>query len=320
MKAHQATYPIATQCRVLGVSTSGYYSWLKREPSERSRSNEALLEEIKEIHTESDGTYGAPRMTEELEARGWGVSQNRVARVMREAGIEGVSRRRRAKTTQRSDDARPAPDLVDRDFTATGPDQLWVADITYVPTWAGFLYLAVVLDVWSRRIVGWAMETHLRPELVLEALNMALWQRRPEAVIHHSDQGSQYTSLAFGKRCELMGVRPSMGSVGDCYDNAMCESFFASLECELIDRRTFETPTEARMAVFRYIEGWYNPRRLHSALGYKSPVTFEKNCERAADNTRAPHDIGPTTTFPELGLLLLPSAAGAAEAPDSIGG
>jgi putative transposase len=319
VKAHQAVYPITTQCRVLGVSTSGYYAWLKREPSEREAANAALLEAIEEIHEWSDGTYGAPRMTEELKARGHDASENRVARVMREAGIEGVSRRRKTRTTVRGQDSRPAPDLVDRDFTATGPDQLWVADITYVATWAGFLYLAVVLDVWSRRIVGWAMATHLRTELVLEALDMALWQRRPEAVIHHSDQGSQYTSLAFGRRCELMGVRPSMGSVGDCYDNAMCESFFASLECELIDRRAFRTPAEARMELFRYIEGWYNPHRRHSSLAYESPVNFEKNRDRAAENFWAPHDIGPTTTFAGPGLLLLPSAAGAAEASDSIG-
>lgn len=319
MKAHQAAYPIATQCRVLGVSTSGYYAWLKRGPSKRSRANAELLEEIGAVHAESDGTYGAPRMTEELKARGWDVSENRVARVMREAGIEGVSRRRKAKTTVRREDTRPAPDLVDRDFTATGPDQLWVADITYISTWAGFLYLAVVLDVWSRRIVGWAMETHLRTELVLEALNMALWQRRPEAVIHHSDQGSQYTSLAFGRRCDEMGVRPSMGSVGDAYDNAMCESFFATLECELLDRRTFQTQAEARMALFRYIEGWYNPRRLHSALGYESPVNFEKNRERAAEDRRILQDGGSTTSSAGSASLLLPSALGAAEASDSIG-
>lgn len=269
-------YPIATQCRVLGVSTSGYYAWLKRGPSERSKVNTELLEEIKQIHSESDGTYGVPRVHEELRARGNGASKNRVARVMREAGIEGVSRRRKKRTTVRGKEARPTPDLVDRDFTTTGPDQLWVADITYIGTWAGFLYLAVVLDAWSRRIVGWAMATHLRTELVLDALNMALWQRKPEAVIHHSDQGTQYTSLAFGRRCKEMGVRPSMGSVGDAYDNAMAESFFASLECELIDRRTFRAQAEARMAVFRYIEGWYNPWRRHSALGYESPASFER--------------------------------------------
>jgi hypothetical protein len=165
---------------------------------------------------------------------------------------------------------------VDRNFTATGPDQLWVADITYVPTWAGFLYLAIVLDVWSRRVVGWAMETHLRTELVLKALDMAAWRRKPDGVIHHSDQGTQYTSVAFGRRCEEMGVRPSLGSVGDAYDNAMAESFFASLECELIDRRSFRSHAEGRRAVFHYIEGWYNPRRRHSALGYESPMSFER--------------------------------------------
>jgi putative transposase len=166
--------------------------------------------------------------------------------------------------------------LVQRDCTASDPNQLWVADITYIPTWTGFIYLAVVLDVWSRRIVGWAMATHLRTELVLNALNMAIGQRKPKQVIHHSDQGSQYTSIAFGKRCRETQVRPSMGSVGDCYDNALCESFFATLECELIDRRTFRTKAEARMAVFTFIEGWYNLHRRHSALGNIAPIQFEK--------------------------------------------
>ena len=190
MKAHQAEYPIATQCRVLGVSTSGYYAWLKRAPSARSKANAELLEEIKKSHKKSDGTYGAPRIHADL-PKEMGASLNRVARVMCDVGIQGVTRRKWTKTTVRDEDERAAPDLVDRDFTATGPDQLWVADITYIPTWAGFLYLAVVMDVWSRRIVGWAMATHLRTELVLDALNMALRQRRPEVVVHHSDQGSQ---------------------------------------------------------------------------------------------------------------------------------
>jgi putative transposase len=198
---------------------------------------------------------------------------------MRAAGLEGISRRRRGRTTRRDRDARPAPDLVERNFSAGGPDELWVADITYVPTWAGFLYLAVVLDAFSRRVVGWSMANHLRTELVLEALNMAVWQRRPEAVIHHSDQGCQYTSIAFGLRCREAGVRPSMGSVGDAYDNALCESFFATLECELIDRRRFRSQAEARMAVFTFIEGWYNPRRRHSALDYLSPVDYERRVQ-----------------------------------------
>ena len=177
---------------------------------------------------------------------------------------------------------RPAPDLVERHFAAPRPDALWVADVTYVPTWAGFVYLAVVVDAFSRRVVGWSMATHLRTELVLESLNMALWQRRPENVIHHSDQGSQFTSIAFGKRCRLMGVRPSMGAVGDCYDNAMAESFFATLECELIDRHSFKTQAEARMAIFEFIEGWYNPHRRHSSLGQQSPLNYESKYQQAA--------------------------------------
>lgn len=220
------------------------------------------------------------------------------------------------KTTVRGEEVRPAPDLVDRDFTATGPDQVWVADITYIPTWVGFVYLAIVLDVWSRRIVGWAMATHLRKELVLDALDMALWQRRPGSVIHHSDQGSQYTSLAFGRRCDEADVRPSMGSVGDCYDNAMAESFFSTLECELLDRYRFETKAEAKNAVFRYIEGWYNPHRRHSALGYESPMNFETSHERAGENSRARQDIDPSSSSTEENLLLLPSACGAREASD----
>ena len=184
---------------------------------------------------------------------------------------------------------------MDRDFQVAGPNRLWVADITpdrvrgrlYVPTAAGFLYLAVVLDVWSRRVVGWAMANHLRAELVLDALNMALGQRRPRDVIHHSDQGSQYTSLAFGKRCKKAGVRPSMGSVGDAYDNALCESFFATLECELLERRRFASQVEARMACFSFIEGFYNPTQRHSALGYRSPVCYEQQCQQT-DNPPPP--------------------------------
>jgi len=192
------------------------------------------------------------------------------------AGLRGVSRRKWPVTTVRAAQARPAPDLVQRAFTATGPNQLWVADITYIPTWSGTLYLAVVLDVWSRRIVGWAMATHLRASLVVAALDMAVVQRRPHDVIHHSDQGCQYTAIEFGRRCREANVRPSMGSVGDCYDNALCESFFATLECELLDRVTLRTPADARTAVFDFIEGWYNPTRRHSSLDYESPIAFER--------------------------------------------
>ena len=195
---------------------------------------------------------------------------------MRAAGIAGVSRRRGPRTTRRAVRARPAPDRVERRFEADEPNRLWVADITYVPTLAGFLYLAIVLDVFSRRVVGWAMAAHLRTALVIDALEMAIAQRRPEAVVHHSDQGCQYTSLAFGARCREWGVARSMGSVGDCFDNAVAESFFATLECELLDRTRLSTHAEARAAVFEFVEGWYNTHRRHSALGYLSPLAFER--------------------------------------------
>ena len=276
MRAHQAAHPIATLCRVLGVSASGYYAWTGRPASARATADAALMERIRVIHTRSRGTYGERRVHAELAAQGVHVGRKRIARLMRAMGLAGVSRRKGTITTRRDSEARPAPDLVDRNFTAVGPDRLWVADITYIPTWVGFLYLAVVLDAWSRRVVGWAMATHLRTELVLDALTMAFQQRRPGDVIHHSDQGCQYTSIAFGQRCREMGVRPSMGSVGDAYDNAMGESFFATLECELLDRHRFQSQAEARLAVFDFIEGWYNPHRRHSALGYLSPLNYER--------------------------------------------
>ena len=269
-------HKIATMCRVLEVSTSGYYAWRKRSASKRAQADGVLLRQIRTAHEVSRGTYGAPRIHAELAAAGIRVGRKRVARLMWAAGLVGVSRRRWIATTTRSDAARPAPDLVQRVFRADGPNRLWVADATYIPTWAGFLYLAVVLDVFSRKVVGWAMATHLRTELMLEALDMALGQRRPEGVIHHSDQGTQYTSIAFGLRCQAAGVRPSMGSVGDAYDNAMAESFFATLECELLDRQRFATPAEAEPVVFEWIEGWYNPHRRHSSLGYRSPNEFER--------------------------------------------
>jgi putative transposase len=276
VNANQADAKVATMCRVLQVSTSGYYAWRDRAPSQRALANAVLTERIRQVHAESHHTYGMPRVRAELIDQGLAVSRKRVARLMRANAIRGISRRRGFTVTTRSSrhDAK-ALDLVQRKFEAEGPNQLWVADMTYVPTWAGFIYLAVVLDAWSRRVVGWAIGQTMTAELVLSALNMALQQRRPEGVIHHSDQGSQYASIAFGERCRKMGVRPSMGSVGDAYDNAMAESFFASLECELIDRRSWQTKTEARLALFTWIEGWYNPRRRHSALAYLSPMNFE---------------------------------------------
>lgn len=282
MSANQACFPVAAMARVLGVSKAGFYAWLHRAPSAHAVADAALLQRVRTVHVSSRQTYGAPRVHAELRARGAAHSRKRIARLMRDAGLVGASHRRGGPTTTRRDkEARPAPDLVDRNFTASGPNQLWVADITYIPTAVGFLYLAVVLDAFSRKIVGWAMANNLRAELVLDALEMAVGQRRPKDVIHHSDQGSQYTSVAFGKRCGEAGVRPSMGSVGDAYDNAMAESFFSTLEAELLSRRRFASQAEARMACFSYIEGWYNPVRLHSALGYRSPMAYEADMQSA---------------------------------------
>jgi putative transposase len=274
--ANQADHAIATLCRVLGVSASGYYAWQQRGVSTRTVKDQHLLEQIRRFHQQSRGTYGTPRIHRDLRAAGERVGRKRVARLLKRAGLRGVTRRKWPVTTVRTAQVRPAPDLVQRQFTATGPNQLWVADITYVPTRAATLYLAVVLDVWSRRVVGWAMATHLQTRLVIAALDMALRQRRPEAVIHHSDQGCQYTAVDFGHRCREAHVRPSMGSVGDCYDNALCESFFATIECELLARVTLDTPAAARLALFDFIEGWYNPTRRHSALDYVSPIDFER--------------------------------------------
>ena len=281
MSVNQARFPVALMARVLGVSKAGYYAWLRRPPSAHAVADAALLKRIRTVHASSRETYGAPRVHAALQAGGERHSRKRVERLMREAGLVGASHRRGGPvTTRRDHEARPAPDLVGRDFTAAGPNQLWVSDITFIPTAiptaAGFLYLAVVLDAWSRKVVGWAMTNHLRTELVLDALEMAIGQRRPRDVIHHSDQGSQYTSLAFGKRCQEAGVRPSMGSVGDACDNAMAESFFSILESELLARRRFASQAEARMACFSYVEGFYNPVRLHSGLGYRSPIIYEQ--------------------------------------------
>ena len=284
MSANQAdannNLSVRSMCRVLHVSPSGYYDWLTRPPSARGVANRVLTEAIRKAHRESDETYGMPRVRAELRDQGLQVSRKRVARLMRKAGIRGVSRRRGfTVTTERDRRQRPAPDLVNRRFHADAPNQLWVADMTYIPTWTGFLYLAVVVDAFSRKVVGWSMGEQMTADLVVAALNMALHTRRPDSVIHHSDQGSQYTSIAFGNRCKDMGVRPSMGTVGDAYDNAMAESFFASLECELINRRSWKTQVEARTALFTWIEGWYNPRRRHSSLGQISPINFERKYE-----------------------------------------
>jgi putative transposase len=278
VEREKATHAVVRLCRVLGVSPSGYWAWRKRDCSAHAQTDARLTERIVAIHTASRGTYGVPRIHAELASAGIQCGRKRVARLMRRAGIQGCHRRRSFHTTQRDPQADLAPDLVQRTFAASAPNQLWIADITYVPTLTqGFLYLAVILDAFSRRVVGWSMAEHLRADLVVGALEMAVWKRRPgEGVIHHSDHGCQYPSLLFGERCRAIGIRCSMGSVGDCYDNAMAESFFATLECELLARRTFSTHGEARSALFEYIEIFYNRHRRHSALGYLSPETYER--------------------------------------------
>ena len=228
------------------------------------------------------------------------MGRKRVARLMRQAGIVGVSRRKSFRTTRRNDRGRPAPDLVNRTFSASGPNQLWVADITYIPTLAGFLFLAVVLDVWSRKIVGWAMSSRLVTQLVVAALSMAIARRGTiSGVVHHSDQGCQYTSVEFGRHCRDAGIRPSMGSVGDCYDNAMCESFFATLECELLDRCRFTDRGEAELAVFDFIEGFYSTRRRHSAPGYLAPAVFENNALEIGVDVAPRADTPPQSSPPK---------------------
>ena len=283
IEAEKASYPITILAEVLGVTRQGFYSWRSRPPSQRRITDAAYTAVIRRIHAESRGTYGAPRIRAEL-ADDYGIrcGRKRVARLMRQAGLVGCHRRRRTWTTKRNSSAAPAPDRVQRHFTATTPNQLWVADITYVPTWAGFGYLATVLDVFSRRVVGWSFADHMRTELILEALDMAIETRRPDpGVIHHSDQGTQYTSIEFGRRCRQAGIRLSMGSVGDCFDNSMAESFFATLECELIDRHRFRSRTDARYEIMRFID-WYNTRRRHTALDNTSPVRYEQQHQPAA--------------------------------------
>jgi putative transposase len=284
-KAHHA---VSLLCRVLGVSRAGYYAWQSRPPSARARADQALTEQIIQIHRRSRGTYGAPRIHAELRLdHGISGGRKRVARLMGSAGLVGCHRRRRGGLTRRDPQAAPAPDLVGRRFRADEPDRVWTADITYIPTWSGWLYLAVVLDVFSRRVVGWAMAEHLRTELVVDALDMAIWNRRPaNGLVHHSDQGCQYTSLAFGRRLQEAGLVASMGTVGDAYDNAVTESFFATLECELLDRTRFATRTQARMAVLDYLEGFYNSHRRHSTLGYLSPTDYERSHQPGYASTK----------------------------------
>ena len=259
IEAEKTSFPVQFMCRMLGVSRSGYYCWRDKPPSARSLQDAALTEKIREIHRRSRETYGSPRVHAELKALGTRCSRKRVERLMREAGVRGCMRGKRRGTTRRGKRA-PVEDLVKRNFAATEADRVWVADITYVATREGFLYLAFILDVYSRRIVGWAMENHLRTELVVDALRMAVWRRKPApGLVHHSDQGVQYTSLSFSERLKEVGITPSMGRTGSALDNAMAESFVSTLKVELVSRMEFPTRQAAKTAVFEYLETFYNP-------------------------------------------------------------
>jgi putative transposase len=277
VSAEKARTPVSLACRWLGVSRSGYYEWATRAPSQRALTDAWLTERIRAIHKAHRGVYGAPRIHADLRlAHGVRVSRRRVERLMRAAGISGLVRRKRGRTTISVPGVRVADDLVERRFRPDVPNVLWIADVTYLRTWEGWLYLAAVQDAYSRRIVGWSMADHMRSELVVDALQMAVSRRRPApGLIHHSDQGSQYVSLAFGQAARDAGIARSMGSKGDCYDNAVAESFFATLKKELVHRRSWPTRRELTSDVFEYLEAFYNRVRRHSTLGYLSPVDYE---------------------------------------------
>ena len=277
IEAEKATHSVPMLCKLLGVSRSGYYAWRIRPPSERAHFDAVLSEKIEAIHRNSRATYGAPRVHAELRAIGIRCSRKRVARLMRRAKLRGCLRGRRMRTTHRVALQQAAPDLVERNFASEEPDRLWVADITYVRSKEGFVYLAFILDACSRKVVGWSMATHLRTEIVVDALQMAIARRKPSpGLVHRSDRGVQYTSLSFGKRLEDEGLLPSMGRVGSAYDNALAEAFVATLKTELLYRSSWPTRQVVKTAIFEYIEGFYNTRRRHSALGHISPAEFEE--------------------------------------------
>lgn len=277
IEREKANHSVKLMCRVLKVSRSGYYKSVARGPSARELKDESLKKVIKEVHEKSRGTYGSPRIHAELRmGRGIRCSRKRVFRLMRELKIQGASRRGRFGCTRRDPKKEAYPDLVDRRFVAETPNKLWVADITQHPTAQGFLYIAVLIDVFSRMVIGWSMSARQSADLVVAALNMAVRNRRPvTGVTHHSDHGSQYTSIQFGKRLREAGIMGSMGSVGDALDNAVAESFFSSLQVELLNTRAWATRDQLRTAVFEYIEVFYNRQRRHSSLGYLAPWEFE---------------------------------------------
>jgi len=277
MAAHAGEYGVKRMCKVLGVQRSGYYAWWKRKASTREQANRALLAMIETEHARSRKTYGSPRLQVVLKRQGVRCGHNRVARLMRMHGIVARKKRRYyPRTTQRQAGVIPAPNRLNQDFTAAGPNQKWVSDFTYIETAQGWLYLAVVLDLFSRRVIGWAMSAKMDTQLVLAALQMALLGRRPPAgLLHHSDQGSQYTSNTYLSCLNAALAELSMSGAGNCYDNAVMESFFSTLKTECVTG-IFLTHAQARTIIFEYMEVWYNRQRLHSTLGYRSPVDFEQ--------------------------------------------
>jgi len=276
IEAQRGPFPVRRLCQVLGVSSSGYYTWRGRPPSARALANQRLLLAIRAIHRASRCTYGARRIQAELCHQGQRCGLERVRRLMRQHGLVAKRRRPYKRTTCRNPRLPVAPNVLDRQFAASHPNQKWVVDITYIATAQGWLYLAIVLDLYSRQVVGWSMQPRMTTDLVAAALRMALLRRCPSpGLLHHSDQGSQYASLEYQRLLAAHGIQVSMSRVGNCYDNAVVESFFATLKSECIDRR-FATREEARAAIFDYIEVWYNRRRRHSTLGYLSPADFEQ--------------------------------------------
>lgn len=274
--AEKASFPITVLCRLLGVTRQGYYASLRREPSLRAVKEKLLHVRVRALHAESDGTYGSPRLRRALRNEGVHVSKRRIERVLRDLDLQGVSRRRYRVTTAANLSHLAAPNTLDRDFTASRPNQRWVTDITYVWTGEGWCYVAVIIDLFSRAVVGWALDSQLSTRLPLAALHNAIQSRRPgPGLLHHSDRGCQYTSREYRDALDALGVEVSMSRIGNCWDNAVAESFFATLKAELVYRSSWTTRDELRVALFRYLEVFYNRRRLHSSIGYQTPAAFE---------------------------------------------
>ncbi len=274
---HKKTWPINLMCQTLTVSTSGYYAWYKRPESTRSQSNRILDGQIQKVYTEHKRRYGVPRITDELRDQGFHCSENQVARRMQKLGLRGIQAKKFKRTTDSSHNKPTAPDLINQDFTAAAPNQKWVSDLTYIWTGEGWLYLAVIMDLYSRAIIGWSMGRRMTQQLMCDALTMALIHRKfPRGVILHSDRGSQYCSRAYQRLIKVMGLRCSMGRRATCYDNAAMESFFHTLKVELIHRERYLTRLSAKRAIFEYIEVYYNRKRKHSAIGYQTPIQFEQ--------------------------------------------